>query len=121
MQVDRGLERAAELTDEEKNNIRKGVAKVLNNYPWHIDEQQKFHLVSRTTKHLQSYENIMIVKVDKGNTTVIMNVDDYDVKITLLEQFPYKKIQRVSTPSYQRKVNAKLKNLLYTNTISKEL
>ena len=122
MQVDRGLERAEELTDEEKNNIRREVANVLSNHPWHIDEQQKFHLVIKTIRDLQSYKNIMIVKADKGNTTVIMNVDDYDVKInSMLEQFPYKKLQRDPTPSYQREVNATLKNLLYANKISKDL
>ena len=122
LQVESGLARDKELEDEDKNYIRREVARVLNKHPWHIDESQKFQCIQKSIREIKNRKDIMVVEADKGNATVIMDVKEYDEKMEkMLTSFPYKKMSKDPTASYEREVCNTLKQLLYENKITKEL
>jgi len=95
MQIERGLTRDKDSEDGDKNCVRREFAKILNKHPWHNDEEQKHRIISKTLQNIANKKNIIVVKADKGNATVIMDTKEYDTKINaMLSPFPYKKITK---------------------------
>ena len=95
------MDRDNDLEDGEKNHVRREVAKVLNKHPLHNDEKQRHYIITKALRNIAKKNNIMIVKADKGNCTVVMDTKEYDTKIcAMLSEFPYKKIRKDPTTSY---------------------
>ena len=64
-------------------------------------------------KELKSNKDIVILKADKGNSTVIMNSEDYSAKISQLldNDTTYKKLAKDPTKTTERKVAAYVRKL----------
>lgn len=69
---------------------------------------------------LRQNDNLLILKADKGNVTVAMNRDDYNVKVCelLFDNNVYLPINRDPTFTSQKKVNDLLKTAKYKKHIS---
>ena len=93
LQIESGLARDYNLEEEDKNFVRREVSRVLNKHPWHIDESQKFKCITKSIREIKKRMNIMVVKAEKGNVTLIIDVTEYDRKINVTE--------------YDRKINVK--------------
>ena len=74
-------------------------------------------------KELKQDENILILKADKGNSTVVMNAQEYDDKINCLlsDSFVYTKLSKKSNPiaKITSDVNKYVWNLFKNKKISK--
>ena len=74
----------------------------------------------RALKSLKKKEDIVILKSDKGNATVVMNKDDYHQKCLALIQPPtYKCLKKNPTAKIERKVYDCLKGLKDKGLITK--
>lgn len=79
-----------DVTEIEKEIIRNNVCRMITQ--GRITHQN--NEVLSTIKSISSNRNIMIMKADKGNATVVMNAIDYHRKIkSLIEDGPYTKLQ----------------------------
>ena len=65
---------------------------------------------------LNKYDDIRIMKSDKGNSVVVMNIDDYRVKMNLLlsDENTYRIINhKVDMSKWQSNFNSSLKNIIF--------
>ena len=102
--VEEGL-RKATLSQPLKEDIRNQVANTLRSYKKVVRNSSKDELA--LIKALRDDSTIKICKADKGNVTVILNVTDYDDKITeiLSDTSAYKELKRDPTSVIERKMN----------------
>ena len=74
-----------------------------------------FHKSKKERQAVEALKNdkeIVIVRADKGNTTVIMNTTDYEQKASeILNNSPFKKTRKDPSKRTARILNSKLNNL----------
>ena len=77
----------------------------------------------RAIKLLQDDDDILILPVDKGRATVVMDRQDYEQKILLLleDSHTYKKLAKDPAQCLQRKMNVMLLELKRKGSISEQL
>ena len=74
------------------------------------------------TTSLKKREDIVIMKADKGNATVVMDKEQYDEKLKDILQPPtYKRINRDPTSKTVKRVTDTLKSLLVKHNITPTL
>ena len=68
---------------------------------------------TKALKELRSDNNIIILKSDKGNATVVMDRRDYESKLSIMlnDTSTYKKLNRDSSAALERKMNSLLLQL----------
>lgn len=85
----------SDISDASKDHIRYETTKIINSEK-RKTIQTDFRMnnwIKSTIHGIRNDHNIIITKSDKGNSTVIMNRQDYDSKVTeLIESGPYTKI-----------------------------
>jgi hypothetical protein len=110
-----------ELDENERNNIRKGVAKIMEKYVTKEDLERRWDKwIIKSIRSLIHDKNICISKSDKGNKVVIMNREEYDLKMErMLEDGPYKQLLIDPTNHYMKKIETKFKELEGNKTLTK--
>ena len=72
-------------------------------------------------KELKNNKEIVILRADKGNMTVVLDADDYEKKVMdLLGKPPFKLLRSDPTKRNENRVNDRLKKLLKDGKISKD-
>lgn len=105
------------IQDEtEKELKRSRVSRILQNFKQknNNDFLSKYtsYVLMKTKKLLKENDNIIIVKSDKGNVSVVMYKDDYENKMNLLVNNPnYKVISRNPTSNLINQQNKLVKRL----------
>ena len=76
---------------------------------------------TKALKELRNDQNLVISKADKGNTTVVMDKTDYDMRLlTMLEDnTTYQQLQKDPTPNTEKTVNEFVFQLVADNKITK--
>ena len=66
-----------------------------------------------TIRTLKNDSDLIILPADKGNTTMVLDRDEYEKKVESMldDQLTYEKIKKDPAPSLERKMNAKLLTL----------
>ena len=82
--------------------------------------------ISRTEqvalRELKNNEEIIIARADKGNTTVLLDSNEYETKAKeLLDAKPFQKLSKDPTPQNERRVNTIVKALFDKKVIDKKL
>ena len=105
------VESAARNLDEmEATELKGSVCSILKRAKLPVHNLKKDEKVS--LKSLKDCPDIVVLRVDKGNTTVVMDTKDYEQKISeLLEDSVYKKLNKDPTATWERKVMNELKKL----------
>ena len=61
---------------------------------------------SYRSAELKNYKEIIIARADKGNTTVLLDSNEYETKANeLLDAKPFPKLSKDPTPQNERRVN----------------
>ncbi|OXA39128.1 hypothetical protein Fcan01_26135 [Folsomia candida] len=102
-----------ELTDNQKNNIRTGVAKIMSQNMHKEKIKQRWETwIKNSIKSLLEDETICITKADKGNSVVIMDRNKYMEKMsTMIRTGPYTILNHDPTPLYAKLVAEKCQRL----------
>lgn len=79
-------------------------------------------MVHFTKKFQKSHPELIFLKADKGNATVVMYKHEYNEKLLSLldDRNTYDILKKDPTLSHQKKVNDYIKNLLYHKYINKK-
>lgn len=111
------------MADEIRAKIVNITRNFTNNYK-RSKNSDKFLLlmVNKTKKFIAQNEQIVIIKADKGNKTIIMNKSDYNraMEKLLSDGNTYKKTKRNPTTRIEKKVNDMIKYWRLTNRINDE-
>ncbi|OXA46730.1 putative nicotine oxidoreductase [Folsomia candida] len=109
-----------EINDNAKNQIRSGVARILNKEKNKPDPNKiKYADLTKKLSSLKHDPSIIIVPADKGNATVIMDKDDYNSKvIELLSDPTYQVLNYDPTHRLEQKIKTLCKNLQKLKHIS---
>ena len=103
--VESGLKCLAEEVAEPARTEVIGVISKARPTPMNMLPQE-FHAI----KNLQKDDSIVVLPVDKGRATVVMDVVEYDQKMNslLTDSKTYKKLTKDPTPSLEQKMNEML-------------
>ena len=72
-------------------------------------------------RDLRNDSSIVLLEADKGNSTVVMDAEDYEKKaLDLIEKPPFKKLAKDPTKSNEKRVNDELKRLMKGGCISQK-
>lgn len=109
------------------NNIRARVINITRNFINNYNRSKnsdKFLLimVNETRKFLKENQQIVVIRADKGNATIIMNRADYEKSMDklLCDTHTYKKTKINPTTRIEKKVNNMIKYWRLTNRIDDE-
>ncbi|XP_044766179.1 uncharacterized protein LOC123322301 [Coccinella septempunctata] len=111
--------------ETEKNRIRAFTTNILTNFcRQHVNLKSERRLMKEVneTKHfLRLHNDILVGRSDKGNSTVIMFVKEYEDKMLemLADRNTYKPMDKDPTKKYQERVNGFAKRLLEDGYIDK--
>ena len=119
--VESVLARQRELTESTKDDIRSRIASTLQSASLtdcNLTEDELHAL-----KWLKNDKDIVILPLDKGRVTVVMDKKDNTDKMDSLvnEKQTYEPLRRDPTPALQRRLNGKLLDLKKTETIDIQL
>ncbi|KAG4080203.1 hypothetical protein HA402_008274, partial [Bradysia odoriphaga] len=106
------------LSDVEKEILRQNICNLIKNGKITTEGSK----ISKIIKKLTSNNEIVILKADKGNCTVVMNRQDYHNKINqLLQEGPYEKLSLDPTQNYLQNLKNQCKILKDNRRMSQEL
>lgn len=113
------------LPDKEEQEIaRTKMTSMIENHnnKHRLNERERFllHTVDQTKKFLNRNKNLLILNADKGNVTVAMEKDDYDLKMCniLNDMMTYRRINKDPTSYLQKKNNDLVEELQKCNIIT---
>jgi hypothetical protein len=112
----------ADMTETTKNEIRMGVTKILScQKTKSFKPPEYFKELFPSIKNLKNDPSIVIVPADKGNSTVIMNKEEYDKKcLELLCTTTYTTTQTDPTPKYEKIIQKTCLDLKKQEKISEQ-
>ena len=115
--VEAVLSRQRELSESAKDNIRSRIASTIQSAS--LPDSNLTKDERQALKRLKTDENIVILPVDKGRVTVVMDKTVYYDKMDALvnDKQTYQILKRDPTPALQRKLNSKLLDLKKTDAI----
>ncbi|KAK5650122.1 hypothetical protein RI129_001151 [Pyrocoelia pectoralis] len=109
-----------DVNDHAADKIRLEVAHILKNAhlpKQNITKAQKSHL-----KELKNNKDILILRADKGNSTVIVNTSDYNEKMMdLLNSNEYKKSNSNPTTYLEKRTKTLINSTNLSDEIKREL
>jgi hypothetical protein len=109
----------SEGQEEIKESVRIAVATEIQKVSKNLQHSNRDPGIIKTLKNLRQDRSIVILKADKGNSTVIMNRNDYDFKIqTMLAEGPYTLLKSDPTEDVRKQVKEFCNCLLLQSTIS---
>ena len=119
--VESVLARQRELPESTKDDIRSRIASTLQSTSLTDCNLTKDEL--HAIKRLKNDKDIIILPVDKGCVTVVMDKMDYTDKMDSLvnDRQTYEPLKRDPTPALQRRLNGKLLDLKKTEAIDIQL
>ncbi|XP_055714379.1 uncharacterized protein LOC129808618 [Phlebotomus papatasi] len=119
--------------DDNNNNkkrmIRSKIAQLINtrltNHRLNPHDKYFLHLQSETRKFIQENRNLIITRSDKGNKTVLMWKEDYEVKMgnIVADEGTYKRIARdptITTENMNNTLVKKMHDKKYIDFITKK-
>ncbi|XP_055527260.1 uncharacterized protein LOC129719869 [Wyeomyia smithii] len=122
--IEKGI-RSKENADE----IRGGISTAITNHinytrqPRHGKLEWMEKDISATKQYLKEHPNLIIIKADKGNKTVIMEAEDYHMKMMELlnDEETYQKLKKDPTNKVQKAINAMADGWLQHKYIEKSI
>lgn len=121
--IERRLQKIDEnnMNELTKNSIRGGVAQIIKSNKFKVQIQPlHFKKLHPSIKSLQNDKSIVILPADKGNCTVVMDREEYDVKCTTMlnDTDTYLPLSIDPTRIYEKKVLKECLNLKKANKLS---
>lgn len=113
------------LKDVDKNITRSKITNIVTNYIHKNEKHDNVYnsLYRETHRFLRDHPDLIVTNSDKGNTTVIMNTEQYRSKTLELlnDNDVYKKLPKDPTSNIQRRANNLIKTLKQEHHINDDL
>ena len=117
--VEAALRRCRNIGEETTERTRATIASALRRARNPEPNLEKEEIQALAT--LRENNDIVILRADKGNETVILNAEDYEKRASdILDHPPFKLMKHDPTQRTEKRVNETLKKMVDTGNINKE-